>query len=71
MPSSRDHKSTIVAISVLGKIIEDRNGRLICWVYRKGKDARSHKMPSEDEALMVVKENAKMSKRKEGKNEAR
>jgi hypothetical protein len=44
--------------------VEDRNGRVICWVYQKGTDTGNHKMPSEDEALTIVKAIAKMSKRR-------
>ena len=44
--------------------IEDRNGRVICWVYPKGNDTANHKKPSDEEALMIVKAIAKMSKRK-------
>jgi hypothetical protein len=44
--------------------IEDKNGRVICWVYPKGMDAQNHKKSSEEEALMIVKAIAKMSKRK-------
>lgn len=44
--------------------VEDRNGRVICWVYLKGNDTANHKKPSDEEALMIVKAIAKMSKRK-------
>ena len=44
--------------------IEERSGRAICWVYQKGNDTQNHKMPSEEEALMIVKAIAKMSKRR-------
>jgi len=36
---------------------------VIYWVSLKGKDTQNHKMPSEEEALMIVKAIAKMSKR--------
>ena len=44
--------------------IEDKNGRVLLWVYPKGNDAPNHKKPSDEEALMIVKAIAKMSKRK-------
>jgi len=45
--------------------IQDKQGRVICWVYPKGTDTQSHKKPSAEEALMIVKAIAKMSKRRE------
>jgi len=44
--------------------IEDKNGRVLLWVYPKGNDTQNHKKPSDEEALMIVKAIAKMSKRK-------
>jgi len=42
--------------------IQDKQGRVICWVYPKGTDTADHKKPSEEEALTIVKAIAKMSK---------
>jgi hypothetical protein len=44
--------------------LKDVNDRVICWVYPKGADTSNHKMPTEEEALMIVRAIAKMSKRK-------
>jgi len=44
--------------------IEDKNGRVLLWVYPKGNDTQNHKKPSDEEALMIVKAITKMSKRK-------
>jgi quercetin dioxygenase-like cupin family protein len=44
--------------------IEDKDGRVMLWVYPKGKDTANHKKPSDEEALTIVKAIAKMSKRK-------
>ena len=46
--------------------IEDKNGRVLLWVYPKGNDTQNHKKPSDEEALMIVKAIAKMSKRQKG-----
>jgi hypothetical protein len=35
---------------------------VICWVYPKGMDTQNNKKPSKEEALMIVKAIAKMSK---------
>ena len=43
--------------------VEDKNGRVLLWVYPKGNDTANHKKPSDEEALMIVKAIAKMSKR--------
>jgi hypothetical protein len=44
--------------------VEDKDGRVICWVYPKGNDTANHKKPTDEEALTIVKAIAKMSKRK-------
>jgi hypothetical protein len=39
--------------------IQDKQGRVICWVYSKSADTANHKKPSEEEALMIVKDAAR------------
>lgn len=46
-----------------GYRVEDKNGRTLVYVYPQGA-TRDHKRPSEEEALMIVKAIAKMSRQK-------
>jgi len=39
--------------------IQDKQGRVISWVYPKGTDTTDHKKPSEKGVLMIVKAIAK------------
>jgi hypothetical protein len=35
--------------------IQDKNGRVICWVYPWGIDTQNHKKPSVEEALSMAR----------------
>jgi hypothetical protein len=57
LASSRLNRGTIPTF-------QDKNGPVICWVHPKDMDTQNHKKLSEEEALMIVKAIAKMSRRK-------
>ena len=47
-----------------GYRIEDANRRVLLYVYPQNNQTNNYHMPSDEEALMIVKAIAKMSKRK-------